>query len=178
MRSLNSQLGFLIRTSLRKNIINGTGDAIRPGFTPEFYWNITIFEWLYIQIQRTRCCLLTRVFTLWNGFAFIHVRYSGCRKYSRWTFFQILIIAIHCVAGTTASTGTSVRNIDTGKQHDNNITTHNGFITYLFFIVDLIDFCSYMLLKWKANKLFQNSLKKGERDKITARIPGLIQGLQ
>ena len=44
------------------------------------------------------------------------------------------IIAIYCVAGTAASTGTSVRNIDRGNQHDNNTTTHNGFIAYIFFL--------------------------------------------
>jgi hypothetical protein len=38
--------------------------------------------------------------------------------------------AIHYVAGTAASTGTSVRNIDTGKQHDNN--THWLHYVYLF----------------------------------------------
>jgi hypothetical protein len=53
-----------------------------------------------------------------------------CHRYSRWNFFQILIIAIHCVAGTAASTGTSVRNIDTGKQHNNN--THWLHYVYLF----------------------------------------------
>ena len=54
--------------------------------------------------------------------------------YSRWNFFHIQIIAIYCVAGTAASTGTSVRNIDRGNQHDNNTTTHNGFIAYIFFL--------------------------------------------
>jgi hypothetical protein len=39
-------------------------------------------------------------------------------------------LAIHCVAGTAASIGTSVRNIDTGKQHGNN--AHWLHYVYLF----------------------------------------------
>ena len=52
------------------------------------------------------------------------------------------------------------------------------------YIVDMIDFCSYMLLKAKAKKnttvaeLFHNSRTKGERGKMTARIHGLIQGIE
>ena len=48
----------------------------------------------------------------------------------------------------------------------------------------MIDFCSYMLLKGKAKKnttvaeLFHNSRTKGERGKMTARIHGLIQGIE
>jgi hypothetical protein len=106
------------------------------------FFYITIFKSLYIQTQRIRYCLLIRVVTHWNGFAYIRVRYSViqylqflcCRMYSRWNFFHIQIIAIYCVAGTAASTGTSVRNIDRGNQHDNNTTTHNGFIAYIFFL--------------------------------------------
>ena len=51
------------------------------------------------------------------------------------------------------------------------------------YIVDMIDVCSYMLLKWKAKKipLWRNCFKilkiKGESEKMTARIPGLIQGI-
>ena len=32
-------VGFSYQNFFRKNIINGTGEAIRPGFTPEFYWS-------------------------------------------------------------------------------------------------------------------------------------------